>query len=162
LPPSMAALLGAALGVRPAAPPVGVADVRLPGSRLPDDAREALAAAVGAANVLTGGEARARHGAGKSTADLVRQRAGDASGAPGAVVYPGSPDEVLAVLRACTERRIAVVPFGGGTSVVGGVGPARSGRPRVALDLRRLDRLVEFDAVSRTATFEAGVRAPRA
>ncbi len=161
LPPSIAALLEA-LGVRPAAPPVDVADIRMPESRLPDEVRQALTAVVGAANVLTGREARARHGAGKSTADLLRQRAGDAAGAPDAVVYPGCHDETVAVLRACTEQRIAVVPFGGGTSVVGGVGPSLSGRPRIALDLRRLDRLVELDEVSRTATFEAGVRAPRA
>jgi alkyldihydroxyacetonephosphate synthase len=161
LSPPIAALLGA-LGVRPAAPAVDLADVRVPASQLPVEARQALAAVVGAANVLTGREARARHGAGKSTADLVRQRVGDAAGAPDAVVYPGCHDEVVAVLRACTEQRIAVVPFGGGTSVVGGVGPALSGRPRIALDLRRLDQLVELDTVSRTATFEAGVRAPRA
>lgn len=145
LPPSIAALLGRALGVRPAAAPVDVADLVVPESRLPDEVHRALVATLGAANVVTGDETRARHGAGKSTADLIRQRAGTTAGAPDAVLYPGCHDEVVAVLRVCTEHRIAVVPFGGGTSVVGGVGPSPSGWPRIALDLRRLDRLVEFD-----------------
>src|SRR5690348_10983080 len=93
LSPPIAALLGT-LGARPAAPPVDLADVRVPESQLSAEARQALAAIVDAANVLTGREARARHGAGKSTADLVRLRVGDAGGAPDAVVYPGCHDEV--------------------------------------------------------------------
>jgi alkyldihydroxyacetonephosphate synthase len=63
----------------------------------------------------------------------------------------------------CSQHRIAVVPFAGGTSVVGGLVAAREGFAAVvALDLRRLDRLVAIDEVSRTATLEAGVRGPRA
>jgi alkyldihydroxyacetonephosphate synthase len=95
--------------------------------------------------------------------DLLRLRGGEADAAPDAVVLPGSHDEVLAVLRACTAHRVAVVPFGGGTSVVGGLAPDRAGFTGVvALDLRRLDRLVDVDTEARLATLEAGVRAPRA
>jgi alkyldihydroxyacetonephosphate synthase len=149
-----------ALGVRAAPPRVELAEVVLPPSRLSPAAEAALAKAVGAEHVRTDTESRARHSAGKSTPDLVRQRAGQPPDPPDAVVLPGSPDEVSAVLSACTEHRVAVVPFGGGTSVVGGLsgGPG----PAVTLDLRRLDRLLAVDPVSRTATFQAGVRAPEA
>jgi alkyldihydroxyacetonephosphate synthase len=160
LPPRIGALLDAALGVRPGPAPVAVADVQVGPSGLPTPARQALADAVGAEHVRTDAEARVWHSAGKSTADLIRQRAGVAPHAPDAVVYPGSHDEVLAVLRACDAHRVVVVPFGGGTSVVGGLAP----RPgiTIALDLRRLDRLLAVDPVSRTATLAAGVRGPDA
>jgi alkyldihydroxyacetonephosphate synthase len=90
-------------------------------------------------------------------------RAGDADDAPDAVIEPADHEEVLGVLRACEEHRIAVVPFGGGTSVVGGLAPGREGwRGVVALDLRRLDRLVALDAISRVATLGAGLTGPAA
>ncbi len=160
LPPRIAALLDAALGVRRGPGRVQLADVAVGAPSLEPPALQALYDAVGAEHVRTDPPARARHSAGKSTADLIRQRAGQTPHAPDAVVYPGSHEEVLAVLRACDEHRVIVVPFGGGTSVVGGLAP-RPGTA-IALDLRRLDRLLGVDAVSRTATLQAGVRAPHA
>ncbi len=74
-------------------------------------------------------ETRVRHAAGRGYADLVRLRSGDFSGAPDAVLIPASAEQVAAVLAACAEHGVAVVPFGGGTSVVGGVEPLR-GAPR--------------------------------
>jgi alkyldihydroxyacetonephosphate synthase len=83
--------------------------------------------------------------------------------APDAVLTPADHNEVLAILAACTRYGIAVVPFGGGTSVVGGVEPLRDGFSAVvAVDLARLDRLVEVDTTSRMATLQAGLRTPRA
>jgi alkyldihydroxyacetonephosphate synthase len=122
----------------------------------------ALGAAVGQAHVETGDRERGAHANGMSYLDLVR-REGGVPALPDAVVLPGTDDEVVALLAVCADRGIAVVPFGGGTSVVGGVTPGRGAfHAVVALDLRRFDRLVEVDDVSRTATFEAGVLAPRA
>src|SRR6185312_9838572 len=67
------------------------------------------------------------------------------------------------VLRQCSERRIAVVPFGGGTSVVGGLDPVRAEFGAViSLDLRRLDELVSLDEVSGEAVLGAGVTGPDA
>lgn len=164
LPGPVVALLRDLLGVRPeGARPVPMGEVVLPEPRLRDAALAELREIVGARHVQTDAQSRIRHTGGKSTPDLLRIRAGDAGGAPDAVVLPADHDQVLALLRVCTERRIAVVPFGGGTSVVGGLragGPGLSGA--VALDLRRLDRLVALDPVSRTATLEPGLRAPRA
>lgn len=163
LPPAVAALLSDALAVRPRSGPVELDDVRLPDSALAPDVVDELVAAVGAEHVRTAAEERVRHTRGKSTVDLLRIRAGDGGDAPDAVVLPGSHDEVLAVLAVCAAHRVAVVPFGGGTSVVGGLAPRRGGFAGViALDLARLDRLVSVDPVSRTATLEAGVRAPDA
>jgi alkyldihydroxyacetonephosphate synthase len=103
--------------------------------------------------------ARLRCAGGKSYLDLLRARSGDTSRAPDAALLPADEAEVAAILRVCSEHRIAVVPVGGGTSVVRGVDP---GPGAVALDLRRLDRLLAVDEVSLTATFQPGVRGPDA
>ncbi|GAA2141068.1 FAD-binding oxidoreductase [Actinomadura napierensis] len=162
LPEAVTGLLRDLLGVKTGgAAPVALADVEVAAPRLTGGDLAALAGAVGAEHVRTDAEARVRHTRGKSTPDLVRIRAGEASDAPDAVVLPGSHDEVLAVLRACAARRIAVVPFGGGTSVVGGLAP-EGVDAFVALDLRRMDALVSVDEVSRTAVLQPGLRAPRA
>lgn len=80
---------------------------------------------------------------------------------PDAVVLPASHDEVCEVLRACARHDLAVVPFGGGTSVVGGVEALRCGhRGVVAVDLARMDRLLAVDRESLTATLHAGLSGP--
>src|SRR6201995_406335 len=138
----MRALLAQGLGVRePKAAAVALSEVRLPGSRLGPSAAAELAEVVGHDHALSDDETRVRHTRGKSLADLLRLRAGEAADAPDLVLGPGSQDELLACLRVCSERRIAVVPFGGGTSVVGGVGaPGRGlGRGR-GVAPRRVDR----------------------
>lgn len=169
LPDAVTGLLREVLGVEPGdRAPVEFTAVRPGPGRLPAEVLAELAAAVGgesvaSEHVLTDDAARVRHTRGKSTPDLLRIRAGDASAAPDAVVLPGSHDEVLAVLRVCARHRVAVVPFGGGTSVVGGLAPeAAEFTGCVALDLRRLAGLVELDEISRTATLLPGTRAPHA
>ncbi|WP_262391634.1 FAD-binding oxidoreductase [Nocardiopsis sp. CNR-923] len=144
-------------------PPVAEDEVALPASRLDAAAHEALADVVGAEHVRVDDAARLRHAGGKSTPDLLRRRSGSADPAPDAVVHPADHHEVERLLRVCSDARVAVVPFGGGTSVVGGVTPLRGEFPAViALDLRRLDRLVLLDRVSATAVLGAGVRTPYA
>lgn len=163
LPESLTGLLQQALGVKGPRPAVELHEVRLPDSTLAGAPLDALTAAVGADNVLTDHDARVLHTRGKSTPDLLRLRSGEADDAPDAIILPSSHDEVLAVLAACAEHRVAVVPFGGGTSVVGGLTPQRQGFAGViALDLRRMNRLLEMDTESRTATLEPGLRGPEA
>jgi alkyldihydroxyacetonephosphate synthase len=136
-------------------------EARLPDSALPASAVGELGRIVGPGHVRTDAESRARHAGGQSYAEIIRRRAGDASAAPDAVVLPGSADEVTAVLRACAEHDVAVVPWGGGTSVVGGLESLRGSHSAlVALDLSRLDALLEVDDVSSTATFQPGIRTP--
>ena len=122
-----------------------------------------LSAVVGPEHVRTDHRARLLRAGGKSTPDLLRRRSTDPQDAPDAVVFPADHDEVLGVLSYCAERGVAVVPFGGGTSVVGGVDPARDGfEAVVALDLRRLSAMTALDEVSHTATLGAGLTGPQA
>lgn len=107
-------------------------------------------------------QARMRHTYGKSYRDLVRGFAGDYRAAPDVVASPTNDDEVSAVLEWASAARVAVIPFGGGTSVVGGVeaavGDGFTGV--VSLDLSRFDRVLEVDPVSRSARIQAGVFGP--
>ncbi|MFJ1967742.1 FAD-binding oxidoreductase [Streptomyces sp. NPDC087903] len=164
LPDTVTGLLRELLGVEPrGSGPVALEKIDVPEPPLPPAARLGLLTAVGGDedHVRTDAQSRIRHTRGKSTPDLMRMRAGDVDDLPAAVVLPASHDEVSAVLRVCAEHGLAVVPFGGGTSVVGGLVPGRR-LAFVALDLRRMDRMVALDPVSRTATLQAGLRAPRA
>ncbi|MGD0766192.1 MAG: FAD-binding oxidoreductase, partial [Dehalococcoidia bacterium] len=102
---------------------------------------------------------RAVHSLGKGYRDLVRMRRGEITEPTDAVVYPHTEEAVAAVLEAAAERGFAVVPFGGGTSVVGGVEPV-AGSAAIALDLSRMDRVLQVDRVSATATVEAGILGP--
>ncbi len=151
--------LGAPLG--PSTRPPALETVQLPGTRLKRRAAAALRDLVGDEAVREDPHARIVHAAGKGYPDLIRLRTGDARPAPDAVVLPGDRAQVGAVLALCAEAGIAVVPFGGGTSVVGGVEPLRGGLDAVvALDLGRLTRMLALDVRSRLATFEPGLRGP--
>ncbi|MER6302773.1 FAD-binding oxidoreductase [Kitasatospora sp. NPDC001539] len=157
-------LLAAALGVTgDATAGPGADEVVLRPSRITAEDLEALASAVGEAHVSAADADRLPRAGGKSTPDLLRRRSREPQDAPDAVVVPGSEQEIAAVLALCAELRIAVVPFGGGTSVVGGLDPERGAlRAVISLDLRRLDRLVELDETSGEAVLEAGLTGPAA
>jgi alkyldihydroxyacetonephosphate synthase len=164
LTPQARTLVRQALGIeRPAKPATCLADVVVPPCRLPDDVLRDLRGIVGPGGVATDDASRALHARGRSTSDLLRLRGGDLGDAPDAVVRPRTRDEVQRVLEHCSAARVAVVPFGGGTSVVGGLSARRAGfAGLVALDLRGLHRLVALDPVSRTAELEAGLLGPEA
>jgi len=157
-------LLKQALGVTDA--PAAELDpdrVRLRPSQLANDHREALGAIVGSEYCRFGDRDRLLHAGGKSTLDLLRRKDSGVQEAPDAVLLPGADEEVAEILRYCSRHGVAVVPFGGGTSVVGGVDPIRAEFSAVvSLDLRRFDQLLAFDAVSGEAEFGAGVTGPRA
>ncbi|MFE3500949.1 FAD-binding oxidoreductase [Kitasatospora sp. NPDC059160] len=157
-------LLAAALGVTgDAAPGPSAAEVVLRPTRATAEDVAALAAAVGGEHVSTADADRLPRAGGKSTPDLLRRRSRAEQDAPDAVLLPGSEQEIAAVLAVCAERRLAVVPFGGGTSVVGGLDPERGGlRAVVSLDLRRLDRLLDLDETSGEAVLGAGLTGPAA
>jgi alkyldihydroxyacetonephosphate synthase len=140
-------------------PPVALEDVALPESALPAAARDALVRAVGSDGVRDDREARVSHGRGCSYFELVKVRWGKLDAAPDAVVYPETPEQVAAVIDACAEHDVAIVPFGGGTSVVGGVEPLRGEHSAViSLALERLASVVALDEQSRTATLQGGLR----
>jgi alkyldihydroxyacetonephosphate synthase len=136
----------------------------LEGFALPDPQPlpAALAEVVGAEHFSTSQEDRLRHATGRGYADLARLRGGRLDDAPDAVLTPSDADALRRVLDVCASEGIAVVPFGGGTSVVGGVEPLRGPHGRlVSLDLSAL-RGVAVDSRSLTATLGAGLRGPEA
>ncbi|WP_327327783.1 FAD-binding oxidoreductase [Streptomyces sp. NBC_01210] len=161
LPDTVVGLLRDLLGVAPReSGPAHIGSIPAPDSPLTDKTRQALVDCLGdATHLRTDAETRIRHTRGKSTPDLLRIRAGEVDDIPAAVALPGSHDEVLALLRVCADHGVSAVPFGGGTSVVGGLAPEAQ-RCFIALDLRRLDSLVALDEVSRTAVLQPGLRAP--
>jgi alkyldihydroxyacetonephosphate synthase len=154
------ALLGQRVGqLQRVCPPVALSAVRLDPSRLHDTAAQALRAALPDGVICSDHEQRVRHAAGRSYIDLLRLRAGEPLGAPDAVLFPQSAAEIQSVLEACHEHSVAVVPFGGGTSVVGGVEPLRGAHHAViSLDLGRVVSIVRVDRKSLIATAGAGLR----
>jgi alkyldihydroxyacetonephosphate synthase len=165
LPANAAAFLRDELGVDGAVVdrPVALADVRLDPPELADGVLAGLRAIVGEDGVRQDRAARVLRCRGKSYLDLLAQRAGACEGAPDAVVAPHTHDEVLDVLRLCAESGVAVVPFGGGTSVVGGLEPERAGLGAlVSLDLGAMDAVAGVDRRSLTAVLEPGLRLPEA
>ena len=142
-------------GPLPHTPAKALEEMSLRAPRLDGAAREALAAIAEVRDDLF---ERASHARGKSYFDLLKLRAGDLSDAPDAVVYPKTADEVVRVLSWASGARVAVVPFAGGSSVVGGLTGSAGGFDAViALDLTDMNKLASIDKVSLTATAEAGI-----
>ncbi len=108
--------------LEPGSRPAAAEDVRLPE---PAELPASVRAAVGEAGFFNSVEDRLRHATGRGYVDLARLRSGALEAAPDAVVLPADAERVSALLEACSAEGVAVVPFGGGTSVVGGVEPLR-------------------------------------
>ncbi len=146
-------------------PPVALDAVRLEAPTLSESAEAALRDLLGAQRLRADRNERIRHAAGRSYMDLVRLRSGELSlpdgapGAPDAVAHPRSREELAALLAVCARHRIAVVPFGGGTSVVGGLTPLRGECDAVlCLDLDLICATGRLDGESMTLTAGAGLR----
>jgi alkyldihydroxyacetonephosphate synthase len=128
----------------------------------PEPLPAALTEAVGAEAIFTSNEDRLRHSSGRGYVDLARMRSGSLEAAPDAVVMPADAEALRRALDICAGEGIAVVPFGGGTSVVGGVEPLRGPHGRlISLDLGA-HRDVDVDRRSLTARLGAGLRGPEA
>ncbi len=135
--------------------PVGLADLRLREPRVEPPAGLGVrwSASIGD---------RAAHTFGKSYRDVVRGFAGDLDCPPDAVAWPADEAEVVRLLDWCADAGVAALPYGGGSSVVGGV-EARVGdgyAGAVSIDLTSLDRVLEIDRVSRAARIQAGALGP--
>jgi alkyldihydroxyacetonephosphate synthase len=104
---------------------------------------------------------RVSHGLGKAYRDVVRGFRGEFENPPDLVAFPRHESEIETVLSWAEAEGAAVIPFGGGTSVVGGVEARLGERPVVTMDLRRLDRVLEVDAESLAARIQAGATGPR-
>lgn len=138
---------------RPASYPA-LADIELP--------EPAVAVPAEFANFCDAGAfERAAHTYGKNYRDLVRGFHGDFTPAPDFVAFPRDEDEIARLLQWAGREDVAVVPYGGGTSVVSGVECGRDEAERhISLDLARMDRVLEVDPVSSAARIQAGARGP--
>ncbi|WKD61269.1 putative FAD-linked oxidoreductase [Corynebacterium ciconiae DSM 44920] len=138
-------------------------DVKITDSALTTAQIEQLAEIVGSGFVTQVREQRIPRARGKSYFDLLDWREDAVIDVPDAVIAPATNEEVLAILQWCTEHRVAVVPFGGGTSVVGGVSPLRGEFDAVlSLDLARFDAIENVDTISGEATLGSGMSGPQA
>ena len=138
-----------------ASEPVGVPPIELAESRLrPPTALASLLSA--------GAPDRAGHTYGKAFRDVVRALAGDLRNAPDLVAFPETEQHVVDLLDWAARENLAVVPYGGGSSVVGGVECREPGDRAgvVSLDLTRLDRVLEVDTTARAARIQAGALGP--
>jgi len=146
----------------PRTPAKELSEIALPAGRLAPRHLEHLAAILGARHAKTDDYERAWHARGRSYHDLLHLRAGHIDAAPDMVAYPGNGDQVLALVRFAARENVALVPFGGGSSVVGGVtASAGAGQAGViTVDMTRMDRLLDIDEESMRARIQAGMYGP--
>ena len=126
----------------------------------PDEIAE-LRRIVGEENVSGDDYDRITHAAGKGYRDLVRLRSGRIERVPDLVVFPEDEDSVRRLLEFARRRVYAVVPFGGGTGVVGGTDTPEGFAATIALDTRRMRSVLDIDAASGLVTAQAGIRGPQ-
>lgn len=103
---------------------------------------------------------RLRHARGQSLPDWLALRSGEIGAFPDAVAFPETSEEVQALLQHAQAQEIDVIPYGGGTSVVGHINPEVAGRPVLTIDMTRMNSLISLDKESQIATFGAGTIGP--
>ena len=136
------------------------------GLSLPDAERAAVLASIPATRlpmhslITTAPADRLLHARGQSLPDWIALRSGRLRVFPDGVAYPASSGQVRAVLSLARQVGARVIPYGGGTSVVGHINPMAGDAPVLTLNLSYLRRLTGVDDTSRLASFEAGVRGP--
>lgn len=141
---------------RPGSEPAHPPPAELPPALDPETVA-ALEAVIGSGQVRVDAAARLAHAGGQSYLDLLQRRSGRAA-VPAAVLAPQQREQVVALLRCCAELDLAVVPYGGGTSVVDGLAPfAGAHRCAVSLDTGGLRRVRSVDPIGLLVVAEAGL-----
>lgn len=136
-------------------------EIDLPMPRLGEETLGELRELCGRENVSTDKFQRVSHSMGKSYRDALRMRSRRVERPVDAVVWPRGEDEIASVLRIAEQKNLEIIPFGGGSSVTGGVEPTVEGRNgAISLDLARLNRVLRVDATSQTAIIQAGALGP--
>ena len=135
----------------------------MPPSRLPEDARRPPGGLGDVANHLlsTDPADRLLHARGQSFPDLVAMRSGQTGPVPDAVAHPRSGADVRTIIDLAQGTGAHVIPYGGGTSVVGGVNTTASEAPVLTVDLRGVTGLTRLNRRDQLATFGAGITGPR-
>ncbi len=152
------------------APGSGLAFLRsvvTPGTVLPDADLSSVCEQVPASRlpehplIVTVAEDRVRHARGQSLPDWLAMRSGDFGIFPDGVAYPESTEQVQELMALAYEKDFEVIPYGGGTSVVGHINPLASERGVLTIDMGRMNRLVSLNEESQIATFGAGTPGPQ-
>lgn len=110
--------------------------------------------------IVTEPEDRVRHARGQSLPDWLAMRSGNIGQFPDGVAYPETAAEVRTLLAVAHRHQFTVIPYGGGTSVVGHINPTEQTRPILTVDMGRMNRLIDLDTDSQIATFGAGTPGP--
>lgn len=149
-------------GEGPKPPPkVRLSQIRLPEPRMSPALRVSTEEIIGKGHISLDMRSRITHGLGQGYKDLVRLRRGEITNPPEMVVYPGSEEDIIHLVRLAVENRWAIVPYGGGTGVVGGLECVAEGlNGAISLDTSRMAKIVDIGPVSMTATAEAGILGP--
>lgn len=132
-----------------------------------DATKESVLSAVGESRlpahplVDTSAEERLMHARGQSTRDWVDMRYGCVDSFPDGVAFPESDEDVRGLLKYAKDAGAQVIPYGGGTSVVGHITPCANDRPVLSLSLEKMTKLLDLDETSRLANFQAGVAGPQ-
>ncbi len=103
---------------------------------------------------------RLQHACGQSLPDWIRLRSGGIPAFPDGVAFPITEQDVRSLIQYAQQVGVHLIPYGGGTSVVGGINPEQGDTPVLTVDLGRMNRLLRFDEKSLLATFGAGVCGP--
>ena len=114
----------------------------------------------GFSTLITEPEDLLLHARGQSLPDWIALRSGAIRSYPDAVAYPGCADDIHELLEMASGSGIHLIPYGGGTSVLGHINPIPQAAPVVTVDMTRMHSLLDLDATSGLATFEAGIRGP--
>lgn len=142
-------------------PSLRIADLRLPESKIKGTSLSGLQRIFSKNRVKTDLHERVIHSAGRSYFDVMRLRMNLLKSYTDAVVYPETEAEIQKLLALAVRNNWAVVPYGGGSSVVGGVEAVSGGKKAViTVDMTRMNRLIGLNPMNATATFEAGVYGP--
>ena len=136
--------------------------VQLPARKSQPEFEHAVTALLGTDRVRHDDDDRIAHSFGRSYRDLVRLRAGLIDHPPDVILYPQSHDDVVAIVRLAGDHDVTLIPFGGGTNIVGCVEPSTADERMVAtLDMRLMNRLLALDKESMTADLEPGLFGPQ-
>lgn len=143
--------------------PPSLEEIELPGGKLSAELLDQMGTFLEADEISTSKLSRISHTYGKSYHDLIRIRRKLFPQAPDAVVFPESEEEILKLLQWAAANHIAVVPWGGGTSVVGGVEATAesSHKALITVDLTRMNRVLRIDPTSLTADVQTGIFGPQ-
>jgi len=133
----------------------------IPTTQLSADLRAALVDAIGEEYVVEDDEYRVIHAFGRGVRDLVRVRRGQFGRLPDAVVYPGSEDDVVGIVNAAVAHDAVVIPYGGGSNIVGALEAVPTETRQVlSIDMGRMNKVLEIDEASGLARIQAGVLGP--